>query len=278
MHKYQFNIGDYYKKAGRLSMLQHGAYRLLLDAIYDREVWPTREQALEWTWASTPEQEQAIDFILGKFFTLIDGAYQQTRIAEELAVYHAFIEKQAANGRKGGKPKGTIFQGGKIPPAGDDGPKPAPDLFQENPLLTGGVAKQSSTNNQQPTTDNQSIHAPIGAPDGSGQQAPDKPSKVPRCPVQEIINLYRLHCPSLIQPRLVPDATLNQIGSRWRQSEKHQTLEFWERFFKRCESSDFLAGRTAPSPGRRQFRAGLEWVVGATNFAKIINGNYHAEQ
>jgi uncharacterized protein YdaU (DUF1376 family) len=89
MHYYKRNIGDYSKKAGRLTMLQHGAYTLLLDACYDREIFPTREEALDWTWASTPEEIAAVDFVLGKFFTLEEKRYVQNRIRDELAGFHA---------------------------------------------------------------------------------------------------------------------------------------------------------------------------------------------
>ena len=41
MHYYKRNLGDYAKKAGRLSMLEHGSYTLLIDACYDRERFPT---------------------------------------------------------------------------------------------------------------------------------------------------------------------------------------------------------------------------------------------
>ena len=46
MHYYKRNLGDYAKKAGRLSMLQHGSYTLLIDACYDREQFPTLEEAI----------------------------------------------------------------------------------------------------------------------------------------------------------------------------------------------------------------------------------------
>jgi uncharacterized protein YdaU (DUF1376 family) len=92
MHYYKRNIGDYAKKAGRLTMLQHGAYTLLIDACYDREIFPTLEQALEWTWASTQQEIEAVEFVLKKFFTLQDGRYVQTRIVEELQNYHANAE------------------------------------------------------------------------------------------------------------------------------------------------------------------------------------------
>jgi len=98
MHYYKKNIGDYFKKAGRLSMLQHGAYTLLIDTCYDREQFPTRDQAIEWTWASSPEEICAVDFVLHKFFVVRDSIFVQTRIEEELEKYHEIssINKQIA--------------------------------------------------------------------------------------------------------------------------------------------------------------------------------------
>jgi hypothetical protein len=89
MHYYKRNLGDYAKKCGRLTMLQHGSYTLLIDACYDRETFPTLEQALEWTWASTDAEVEAVKFVLSRFFKLDkDGCYVQDRILEELLQYH----------------------------------------------------------------------------------------------------------------------------------------------------------------------------------------------
>lgn len=77
-------------------MLQHGAYTLLLDACYDRERFPTLNDAIEWTWASSPAEVEAVQFVLSRFFTLSDGVYTQTRIKEELA---EFEERSATNSR-----------------------------------------------------------------------------------------------------------------------------------------------------------------------------------
>lgn len=92
MHYYKKNIGDYAKKTGRLSMLQHGAYTLLIDSCYDRERFPTLEDAIEWTWASSTEELEAVKFVLTRFFTLEDGVYVQSRIKEEIAEYHSKAE------------------------------------------------------------------------------------------------------------------------------------------------------------------------------------------
>ena len=96
MHYYKRNLGDYAKKAGRLSMLQHGAYTLLIDACYDREQFPTREEAIDWAWASSAAEVEAVEFVLRKFFVLEGDRYVQKRIQEEILEYR---EKAALNAR-----------------------------------------------------------------------------------------------------------------------------------------------------------------------------------
>lgn len=102
MHYYKRNLGDYAKKAGRLSMLQHGSYTLLIDACYDREQFPTRDEAIDWTWASSAAEIEAVDFVLAKFFVLENGVYVQTRIRDELVEYHqkAITNKRIADERE----------------------------------------------------------------------------------------------------------------------------------------------------------------------------------
>ena len=102
MHYYKRNLGDYAKKAGRLSLLQHGSYTVLIDSCYDREQFPTLEQAIEWTWADSVEEIEAVKFVLRKFFILEDGIYVQNRIREEIAEYHekASINKRIAIDRE----------------------------------------------------------------------------------------------------------------------------------------------------------------------------------
>ena len=100
MHWYKKNIGDYHKKAGRLSMLEHGAYTLLMDSCYDRERFPTEDEAFDWCWARTDEEKAAVRFVLSKFFTLIDGKYVQLRIQEEVESYHQKAAKNADIARK----------------------------------------------------------------------------------------------------------------------------------------------------------------------------------
>lgn len=96
MHYFKFNIGDYHKKAGRLSMIEHGAYTLLIHACYDRERFPTEEEAIDWCWARTEAEIDAVKFVLRKFFEERDGRFFQKRIEDEVAAYHERSETNRA--------------------------------------------------------------------------------------------------------------------------------------------------------------------------------------
>jgi uncharacterized protein YdaU (DUF1376 family) len=45
------------------------------------------DDAVEWTWASSAAEIEAVEFVLRKFFTLQDGKYVQARIQEEIDTY-----------------------------------------------------------------------------------------------------------------------------------------------------------------------------------------------
>ena len=141
MHYYKRNIGDYAKKAGRLTMLQHGAYTLLIDSCYDREAFPTLEQALEWTWASTEAEVEAVKFVLSRFFKLDkDGCYVQDRVLEELLNYHknADTNKRIADEREAKRKESRTKREQSV-----DEPPP-----NHKPLTTN---QEPRTINQEPT-------------------------------------------------------------------------------------------------------------------------------
>jgi uncharacterized protein YdaU (DUF1376 family) len=113
MHYYKRNVGDYHRKAGRLSMLEHGAYTLLIDACYDREKFPTRNQAMIWCLARTPEEVAAVEFVLFTFFEPDEeGRYTQNHILEDLAIYHGNKEtnKRIALEREEKRRKSKLMQ------------------------------------------------------------------------------------------------------------------------------------------------------------------------
>lgn len=147
MHYYKRNLGDYAKKAGRLSMLEHGAYTLLMDAIYDREVFPTLEEALDWAWARDEAEISAVKFVLSKFFELQeDGRFVQKRISDELMDYKAKAETNSRIAKeREAKRKNKHEASRSVHETCEEKHEPSPN---HKPL----------TNNQEPITSNQYIY------------------------------------------------------------------------------------------------------------------------
>jgi hypothetical protein len=88
------------------------------------------------------------------------------------------------------------------------------------------------------------------------------------CPHQDIINLYHEKCPTLRKVKVWSGEREKHLRARWRQAEKHQSLEFWASYFEYVAASDFLIGNAG------SFSADLEWLVKPSNFIKVVEGKY----
>lgn len=106
MHYYKRNLGDYYKRAGRLSMIEHGAYTLLIDASIDRERCPRDEdEAAAWCGARTTEEREAVSAVLALMFAKTADGYTNELIDAALLSYAAKCATNAsiAQAREGTK-------------------------------------------------------------------------------------------------------------------------------------------------------------------------------
>lgn len=186
MHYFKRNIGDYHKKAGRLSMLEHGAYTLLLDACYDRERFPTMDEAIDWCWARSAEEIAAVTFVLSKFFELVDGRYVQARIQDEISAYHAMALKNKEIAEKREAAKRTLRASSST--------KRAPVVNESAPN------QEPLTTNQEPKDQNHSLSA--GEENSQAEPEPEKePEPVdPKAPVEMTLdwmpdaNLLKTYC------------------------------------------------------------------------------------
>lgn len=93
MNYYERHLGDYAKDAGHLSMLEHGAYSLLMDRYYTTEAPIPADQAYRLTRARSKDEQEAVDAVLGEFFTLAVDGWRHSRCDAELAKY---LDKQDA--------------------------------------------------------------------------------------------------------------------------------------------------------------------------------------
>lgn len=216
-------------------MLQHGAYTLLIDACYDRERFPTMEEAIDWCWASSQQEIEAVEFVLKKFFVEVDGLFVQSRVQDEIDNYRANSEKNRAI---------AIEREAKR---------------REKSTVRAHIVNDPSPNHK-PITNNQE---PI-----NNTYVETDVSTCPPCPHKEIIEIYHRVLPELdkvITSLWKPNTTrYKSLQARWRESPKHQTLEFWERYFTEVKKSDWHMGRTS------NWKANLEWLVKQSNFIKMI--------
>lgn len=133
MNYYCFHIGDYRRDTTHLSMLEHGAYRQLLDWYYldEKPIPKETEVVFRRLSARTEEERKAIEIVLAEMFELTDEGYVQPRAMREVLRYHARAERARAAGKLGGRPKKTE-------------------------VVSSGLSKETDAKaNQQPTTNNQ---------------------------------------------------------------------------------------------------------------------------
>ncbi len=103
-----------------------------------------------------------------------------------------------------------------------------------------------------------------------------KPSTQAECPHAEILKLWARHMPAARQPAEWTPARQTLLRSRWRESPKRQTLQWWDRFFAYVATSEFLTGKVH-TPGRKPFEISLDWLLKSEYFLKTIEGGYHNE-
>lgn len=84
MNYYERHLGDYAKDTAHLSMLEHGAYNLLLDRYYSTEEGIPEGEVYRVTRARTRQERAAIDRVLSEFFSLADGFWIKNRVEEEI--------------------------------------------------------------------------------------------------------------------------------------------------------------------------------------------------
>lgn len=99
---YPFYVGDYDRKTAHLSMLEHGAYRLLLDHYYaTRQPLPDNPKELyRICRAHTPSERKAVLSATEKFFTKNGDCLRSKKCDREIAKMLKYSETQSANAQR----------------------------------------------------------------------------------------------------------------------------------------------------------------------------------
>lgn len=287
MNYYEKHIGDYIKDTVSLSMMEDGAYNRLIDQYYqsERPLPLDRKEIYREARASSAAERKAVDYVIGKFFDETPEGFIQKRIVAEIARYQ---DKQR-------KAKASADARWNKDKTGSDGNANASDSHDASGMRShsGGNAHQSpDSSNQTPVLKTQE---PDGSLSTSGkspkvaalqQQIDGIPSGLtytpPDCPHQKILALWAEMLPNAIQHNTWEGNRAVMLRTRWKSlavefkwADEAAGLLWLKRFFFWFRKSPFLMSQVPPSAGHKQFELSLEWLVNATNWAKVRDGLYH---
>ena len=160
--------GDYARKTAHLSMVEHGAYRLLLDHYYSTAIpLPSDHQNLyRICRAFSPEECAAIDKILSDFFVLRHGKYHNVRADSEIEEAERLHKIKAQAGRAGGI--AARGKSGRKPNSSEIAEPIANELQKNTPSPSQSHNKKIDTNVS--TKEKRAKQIPDGFPDEQAKE------------------------------------------------------------------------------------------------------------
>ena len=246
MFYYQFNIGDYQSHTSHLSEMEDLAYRRMLDWYYLHEKPLPADYAEIARLIRMRSHIDCIAIVLHEYFDCVKDGWIHHRANKEIAKAGDKSEKASASAKARWSKKDA------------------------NALPT--QSEGNATHYTLPITQDLDAYASLSA------------EGLPDCPHKEILILYKKHLSNLSQPRVWEGSRQANLRQRWKQAAKpsnyspegYKTMEaglkWWDSFFAYIANDTKLA--TGFQTKDRTWLPDLEWIVNATNFAKIIDGKY----
>ncbi len=242
-------MGDYARNAAHLSMLEHGAYTLLLDRYYTTEQPIPQDQAYRLARATTKHEKAAVDAVLREFFKLIDGAWVNGRAGEEIKKAQARVNAARTNGSRGGRPK------------------PNPTGTQQEPtgLLLGSISETQQKALQAPSSKQEKEQKQQGA--STDVEAPTRSDPVP---IESIVAAYNSTMERLPKVRVLTAKRRQLIRSAWQAAPQFRSLDFWCAYFAECADDNFLNGTGPYTNGHENWRPDLDYLLRQGTVAKVF--------
>jgi uncharacterized protein YdaU (DUF1376 family) len=245
---YKRHLGDYAKKCGHLTPLEHGVYTLIMDAYYDREQAPTEQEAIRWARARNPDETRVVSTILAEFFILTDGRYVQPRIEDELRAAKARADHNRAVGKLGGRPS----RGRKT-------------------IRVSSGLQSGSKNNPNPL-----IHQ---------SKNKDTPISPPEDTVQAVVDAYHATLPKCERVTVRTPKRTKRIQAADRmaadlcqqQGWPYERAEFWASYFGECLGDPWLRG-DVPNPNNPRWKQNLDVLLAEDRFAGVMDRAISAMQ
>jgi uncharacterized protein YdaU (DUF1376 family) len=253
MNYYPRYPGDYMRDTGHLSLVEHGAYTVLLDHYYAKAgPLPASLEALVRLCRAMTDQEQAaVKTVTEEFFPLSnDGLRHNARADAEIADWDAYSAKQRELSRRGVKAKREKRAQGssaRSTEGSTDGliqrltPPPPP------PPPESGVLEDSDSRPRRRTQASTQFHL-------------------------DVIDAYHELLPDLPRVKIWSEKRARALEARIQErvaaGKPADKIEYWRELFRGVSTSDLLCGRSGA------WCADLEWLTKAENFVKVIEGRY----
>lgn len=189
MNYYSFHIGDYLSATAHLSIIEHGAYRRLLDIYYIHESPLPNDvkQIYRLVGARSKEEREAVDSVLAEFFQSTPEGFRHDRCDHEIAL----CNKNRANGKKGGRPSKN--QNPKeTQTETQPEPKANPKETQSKPNRNPTGKPPITPSPHHPITPSQSSASTAEPPPGQPKAAPSPPAKVAPLVIELAVELRKV--------------------------------------------------------------------------------------
>lgn len=178
MNFYPHHIGDYAQATRHLSLLEHGAYRTLLDLYYSREAPLPADLAAccRLVMAVSKDERRAVDTVLREFFHLGDDGWRHRRCDAEIAKATSKRTKASESASKRWQSRGNAIAPADAMRSHSDGNAPNPNPNPNPPQPpAGGEGGTSDPPAAEPSAD-----PPPGPPsDGGGDPVAALPEPSP---------------------------------------------------------------------------------------------------
>lgn len=190
MNYVEHHLGDYAKNTLKLSMIEDGAYRRLLDAYYIDEAPIAAKDRYKAARATTRAEKAAVDEVLARYFVLVDSVFTHARCDEEIAKFHAKPKKapdvsehtreRQARARERRKAMFSALRAANIVPPFDATTGDLLDLMERHHVTLPVTATVTAP--QSPVPSPQLIQRPVVTAVAVVEPKPTAPRPAKKCP------------------------------------------------------------------------------------------------
>ena len=266
-------VGDYLSDTTHLSTEQHGAYLLILMALWKRgDGLPDIDDALAQSahlpldrWVAM--RPSLVDGVLLRSFR---GVVTQKRLNAELTRAGRISEIRSKAGRKGGETRAALHSEKQA-----NGQANA----KQNAIQSQSQSHRDSKESLSvPPTSGQSSDAAHADSqqnlDGIEVEERAETYRVPPCPYDALLEAFHAELPMLPTVVVFERSRKEPLRARWvevcaaERFDRAAGVAWFTQFFRMVSRSSFLTGRA------KEWKASFDWLMKPTNFAKVVEGNY----